>query len=190
MIFEKLAIKGAYLARFPVHEDKRGNFQEWFKSTTFNKLDIPIFTVNQANISKSKKGIIRGIHYSLSENGQAKWITCITGSILDIIVDLRQSSPTFMKWISVEINSSSGQCILVSQGLGHGFKSLENDTTISYLLSSEFSPQKEFSISPFDNDLKIDWKINPEVAYADILSEKDLNAPSLADQKNLNLLPQ
>jgi dTDP-4-dehydrorhamnose 3,5-epimerase len=111
---KELEIKGAWLANSPIYRDDRGLFREWFKATTLTSPASDDFAVMQANISVSQKGVIRGIHYSLVLEGQSKWITCVAGSIWDVIVDIRPTSPTFKKWVSVDLNADSGDSILIS----------------------------------------------------------------------------
>ena len=184
MNFEELDIKGAWIAHSAVHQDKRGNFREWFKREEVNQAIGLDFDVAQANISTSNKGVLRGIHYSLVKSGQGKWITCNAGAIWDVVVDIRPSSPTFKKWIGVELSGSSGDSLIISEGLGHGFLSLQDDSIVTYLLTSEYSPSDEFEISPLDPSLAIEWPMNNLV-----LSEKDQLAPTLEEQRfagNLN----
>jgi dTDP-4-dehydrorhamnose 3,5-epimerase len=171
-----LGIEGAWLAESQIWEDDRGYFREWFKAEDVKTVTNIDFLIQQANISQSQKGVIRGIHYSLALNGQAKWITCVTGSIQDVVVDIRPQSRTFGKWIDVELKSDSGKAIFINKGLGHGFLSLENKTAVSYLLSTPFSPQEEFEINPLDNEIGIDWKIDFTALK---ISEKDRLAPTL-----------
>ena len=97
-----LGIEGAWLAESPVWSDDRGFFREWFKSESIKQVVGRDFKVEQANISSSTKGTLRGIHYSLATKGQAKWVTCVSGLIKDVIVDIRPNSKTFGKWIEVE----------------------------------------------------------------------------------------
>ena len=177
MDFEELGIKGAWIARSPIHHDNRGTFREWFKPDQLKTASGIDFEVKQANVSNSKKGVIRGIHYSLARNGQGKWVTCTSGSIWDVVVDIRPESPTFRKWIGLELSEGSGESIFVSNGLGHGFVSLQNDSTVVYLLNSEYSPREEFEISPLDADLGITWPL-AELS----LSDKDRSAPTLREQ--------
>jgi dTDP-4-dehydrorhamnose 3,5-epimerase len=177
MDIKELEIKGAWIARSPVHHDDRGHFREWFKSKELEIATGFDFEVTQANISTSNKGVLRGIHYSLARDGQGKWITCISGSIWDVVVDIRPSSPTFKHWIGIELKADGGEAIFVSGGLGHGFISLENNSTVAYLLTSEYSPMEEFEISPLDPELEISWPL-AEL----ILSEKDRLAPTLQEQ--------
>ena len=179
MEIEGLGIKGAWIARSPVHHDERGYFREWFKSEEIQSATGLKFSVEQANISSSNKGVLRGIHYSLARQGQGKWVTCVTGSIWDVIVDIRPESPTFKKWIGIELIGGSGDAVFISGGLGHGFITLEDETNVSYLLTSKYSPTEEFEISPFDPELGISW---PNTKL--FLSEKDKSAPTLQELLN------
>ena len=186
MKLTQLYIQGAWLAEFPIWSDDRGFFREWFKTDDIeNEIDRD-FCVEQANISSSSKGSLRGIHYSLAPNGQAKWITCVNGSIKDVVVDIRPNSKTFGKWLSVELSGSSGKALLISEGLGHGFLSLEENSIVVYLVSSAFSPSEEYAINPFDENIGIDW--GSDSTYLKI-SEKDRIAPTLLEQKELGKLP-
>ena len=103
MELEELEINGAWLARSPIHKDERGIFREWFKSDDIKTATGRDFGIEQANISRSSKGTLRGIHYSIAPRGQAKWVTCVSGAIKDVIVDIRPVSPTFGKWVEVEL---------------------------------------------------------------------------------------
>lgn len=185
MKFEELAIKGVWLAHSPIHADSRGYFREWFKPAELLSATGQNFDVMQSNISISHRGVLRGIHYSLAEDGQGKWITCITGSIWDVVVDIRPSSPTFKQWIGIPLDSQSGHSVLVSKGLGHGFISLEDNTAVSYLLTSPYSPAEEYEISPLDSELSISWPIElPK------LSVKDAQAKTLSQMLQAGMLPK
>lgn len=177
MDIEELGIKGAWIARSPVHHDDRGYFREWFKREELELATGFDFGVKQANISTSNTGVLRGIHYSLAKDGQGKWVTCVSGSIWDVIVDIRPASPTFKQWIGIELTGASGDAIFVSGGLGHGFISLQDNSTVAYLLTSKHSPQEEFEISPLDPDLGISWPLT--ILH---LSDKDKLAPTLREQ--------
>jgi len=183
----KLAIEGAWLAESPVWSDDRGSFREWFKSEEVKIATGRDFRIEQANISLSSRGTLRGIHYSIAPRGQAKWITCISGSIKDVVVDIRSESETFGKWIEVELKSDSGKAIFISEGLGHGFVALENNTAVAYLVSTPFSPLDEFEINPFDEKIAINWGVD----LCELkISQKDKNAPSLAERSSSGLLPK
>jgi dTDP-4-dehydrorhamnose 3,5-epimerase len=173
-----LGIEGAWLAESPVWSDDRGFFREWFKSEDIKATTGREFGIEQANISLSSAGTLRGIHYSIALRGQAKWITCVSGSIQDVIVDIRPESKTFGQWIDVELKGDSGIAILISEGLGHGFLALEDNTAVAYLVSTPFSPTDEFEINPLDEEIGINWRMEP--SYMKI-SEKDKKAPNLSN---------
>lgn len=176
MEISALGIEGAWLASSPVHRDSRGFFREWFKAEEIAAATSFTFDVQQANISTSARGVLRGIHFSTDP--QAKWVTCVAGEIHDYIIDIRPSSPTFKKWISVELSAENGKAVLIAPGLGHAFVAISENSTISYLLSSPYVPEREFAISPFDTELAIDWGIDESEL---ILSDRDESAPSLSE---------
>ena len=182
-----LGIEGAWLAESPVWSDDRGFFREWFKSEDIKSATGRDFGIEQANISLSSAGTLRGIHYSIAPRGQAKWITCVAGSIKDVIVDIRPDSQTFGKWIEVTLKGDSGQAVFISEGLGHGFVALEDNTAVAYLVSTPFSPTDEFEINPLDEKIGINWGM-----YLSSLkiSEKDKIAPTLAERLVEGKLPK
>jgi len=187
MELKPLGIEGAWIAESPVWSDERGFFREWFKSGDIKAATGIDFSIQQANISQSQRGVIRGIHYSLAPQGQAKWITCINGSIRDVIVDIRPSSTTFGKYVHCDLDGQDGKAILIGASLGHGFASLAASSTFAYLLSSPYSPADEFEINPLDPGLGINWGLDlSEVS----LSEKDKLAPTLAVRSSEGKLPK
>ena len=186
MHIEPLAISGAWLIKFQTHRDNRGLFRELFKTEEISKVIDLNFSTAQANLSSSLKGALRGIHYSLAKNGQAKYITCVKGQIQDVIVDIRPSSLTFGRWIDLELNDDSGSAVFIEPDLGHGFLSLAKSSTVVYLTSSSYDPKNEFAINPFDPDLSIKW-ILPAAEI--IISERDKTAPSLNQRKITDKLP-
>ena len=172
-----LGIEGAWLAESPVWSDERGFFREWFKSEDIEKVTGKSFGIEQANISVSSKGTLRGIHYSVAPRGQAKWVTCVAGSIKDVIVDIRPASKTFGNWVAVDLSGNLGKAVFIGEGLGHGFIALEDNTAVAYLVSTPFSPSHEFEIDPLDEEIGINWGLN----LGDLkISEKDKSAPSLS----------
>ena len=171
-----LSIQGAWLFESPLHIDNRGDFREWFKETFVREKLGREFHIAQSNLSRSKRGVVRGIHFSTANEGQAKWITCANGKLWDVVVDIRPNSPTFRRWEAVELRAEEGKSVLISEGLGHAFLSLEDDTVISYLLTSPYSPKDEFAINPRDEEIAIAW---PDMPL--LFSEKDAAAPSLSD---------
>lgn len=171
-----LSIEGAWLFESPSHRDNRGYFREWFKSSVVTETLGREFTVSQSNLSRSKKGVVRGIHFSMAPSGQAKWITCANGSLWDVIVDIRPNSPTFKHWEVVELRAEEGKALFISEGLGHAFLSLEDDTVTSYLVTTPYSPSEEFAINPQDPEIAINW---PDIPL--LFSDEDAGAPLLEE---------
>ena len=186
MQIEPLAITGAWLIKFQTFKDNRGYFREWFKAEEILKEIDVNFSTAQANISSSSKGTLRGIHYSLTKHGQAKYITCVKGKIQDVIVDIRPDSSTFGKCIDLELNEDYGSAVLIEPNLGHGFLSLADSSTVVYLTSSSYDSKNEFEINPFDLDLAIKWGLPPRQI---IISDRDNTAPSLSQRKITDKLP-
>jgi dTDP-4-dehydrorhamnose 3,5-epimerase len=184
MNIEPLPISGAWTLSPRIYQDDRGSFREWFKASALLEHADISFEPKQSNVSTSAKNVVRGIHYSLARQGQAKLITCLSGRIWDVIVDIRTGSPTFGQWEGVELSPENGKSVFISSGLGHGFSALENGSVAAYLLSSEYDPVSEKEINPLDPLLGIDWKISTP-----ILSEKDQKGPSLESRRDLHEIP-
>jgi dTDP-4-dehydrorhamnose 3,5-epimerase len=180
-------IDGVWLFESPVFRDERGLFREWFKSEAVEEYTGRKFEIAQANVSLSSKGTLRGIHYSMTPKGQAKWVTCVAGSIKDVIIDIRPNSPTFGNWIEVELSGDAGKAVFIGEGLGHGFLALEENTVVSYLVSTSFSVIDEYEINPLDKEIGIKWDIEPELLK---ISEKDRMAPTLSEQLSRGKLPR
>lgn len=177
-----LEINGVWLVESPVWSDIRGTFREWFKSNEILQITGQEFLAVQSNISRSDKGVIRGIHYSLAPNGQAKWVTCVEGSILDVVVDVRRSSPTFGKYLTISLHGDQGNSLFIEGGLAHGFLAIEDKTMVSYMLNSPYMPELEYEIQPLDPDLGIDWKFELLAGTKVIMSQKDAEAPTLTQR--------
>jgi dTDP-4-dehydrorhamnose 3,5-epimerase len=174
-----LGVEGVWLAESPVWSDDRGFFREWFKSADIVAATGIDFGVQQANISSSARGVVRGIHYSLAAVGQAKWVTCASGAIRDVIVDIRPGSATYGRYEVVELSGVAENAVLIGAGLGHGFVSLVDYSTVAYLVSSPFSPTEEFEINPLDPAIGIEWGLPVSEL---LLSPKDKSAPTLAER--------
>ena len=180
-----LSIHGAWVLQSQVFADERGTFTEWFKSSLLTELTGEHFEPLQANVSVSQAGVIRGIHYSLAPSGQAKLVTVMSGSIIDFAIDVRIGSPTFGRYESVLLSAGDGQAMFLRSDMAHAFQALENNTVVSYLVSSEYSPTDEKEISPMCSVLGIQWSPNLPM----VLSEKDRGAPDLSEQTKTGLLP-
>ena len=187
MELTSLGFDGVWLAESPVWSDDRGFFREWFKSTDIKSATGRDFGIEQANISLSSRGTLRGIHYSIAPRGQAKWITCVSGSIKDVIVDIRPDSKSFGQWIEVELSGDLGKAVLISEGLGHGFLALADNTVVAYLVSTPFSPGHEFEINPLDEKIGINWGMDLSELK---ISDRDKNAPTLAERLDEGILPR
>ena len=186
MKFVPLEIEGSWIIKSPVIEDNRGFLREWFSWESMQENTGEIFTVKQANISCSQKGTLRGIHYSLAKQGQAKLITCVTGAIRDFVVDIRPNSKTYGTYVAIDLNSTSGESVFIESGLGHAFLSLEHGTTVAYLLSSEYSPAMEYTVNALDPEIALDFSIEMSDL---IMSERDRSAPSLSFRHQEGNLP-
>lgn len=175
-----MAIAGAWVHTPKVWPDERGTFHEVFKLSAISEQLGRTFTVNQVNQSLSGKGVIRGIHWTDSAEGQAKYVSCPAGSLWDVIVDLRPESSTYGKWDAVLLTAENRLSVLISEGLGHGFLSLEDGTIANYLCSSEFNPAGDKTISPLSPNLAIDFN-STALGFGIqgyLLSPKDAEAPA------------
>lgn len=181
---DRLAVSDALVLTPSIHADERGAFLEWFRADDLAAAGLAPFTLAQANLSQSRAGVVRGIHYADVPPGQAKYVTCPAGAILDVIVDLRVGSPTFGRWDAVRLDAVDRRCVFIPEGFGHGFCALE-DSTVAYLCSTSYNPTAEHGVDPFDADLAITW---PDGA-PHLTSPKDAAAPSLAQALADGALP-
>lgn len=165
--------------------DDRGVFLESFKESVFTETVGHSLHLAQMNISVSRSGTVRGIHFADVPPGQAKYVQCFTGRILDIVVDIRVGSPTFGQFESVELDSESRSGLYIAEGLGHAFCALSDSATVGYLCSEGYSPEREHGIHPLDPELNLPW---PQGA-ASVLSPKDSAAPLLAAALEAGMLP-
>ncbi|MGI8722038.1 MAG: dTDP-4-dehydrorhamnose 3,5-epimerase [Geodermatophilaceae bacterium] len=179
-----LTISGAVEFTPRPHGDKRGLFLEWFRADVLTEALGHRLTLAQANLSVSARGVVRGIHYASVPPGQAKYVTCVSGRVLDVVVDLRVGSPTFGTWDSVVLDDSDRRAVYLSEGLGHGFCALTDQATVTYLCSEPYAPEREHAVNAFDAAIGIDWG-TAEVT----ISDRDVAAPSLAEAQEAEMLP-
>jgi dTDP-4-dehydrorhamnose 3,5-epimerase len=184
--FRELSVPGAWEITPVRHGDDRGMFLEWFKASEFEPVVGHPLDLQQANCSVSAKGVLRGIHYADVPPGQAKYVTCMRGSVLDVVIDLRVGSPTFGAWDSVLLGGPERRAIYLGEGLGHAFLSLEDGSTVVYLCSTSWSPGREHEVHPLDPAIGIDWPLDGEPT----LSPKDAAAPTLDEAARAGLLPR
>ncbi|PVU82112.1 dTDP-4-dehydrorhamnose 3,5-epimerase [Cellulomonas sp. WB94] len=191
MEYRQLAVPGAWEITSQQFGDSRGIFLEWFKSTTFLDAVGHNLDLRQANMSVSAAGVVRGIHFSDVPPGQAKYVTCVKGAVLDVAVDVRVGSPTYGQWDAVLLDDVDRRAIYLSEGLGHGFMALEDDSTVIYLCSTEYAPGREHGIHPLDPAIGIAWPTTARDGspLVPLLSEKDVAAPTLEVARAEGLLP-
>lgn len=170
-----LAFENVFVVQPRVFPDSRGEFVEAFVHHKLLTATGTDFEVAQVNLSVSKKGTIRGIHFAKNPPGQAKYVQCATGSILDVIVDLRLDSETFGKYVTVELTAEKRNAVHIPSGFGHAFQALTDNATVVYLCDQPFMPANEFGINPLDETVGIDWPLSDH-----IISEKDLEAPAIS----------
>lgn len=177
MQYIKTSISGVYILEPKVFADKRGYFFEAWKQSDFEE-NIGKVEFIQDNESRSSYGVLRGLHYQKGEWSQAKLVRVIKGRVLDVAVDLRKSSPTFGKYVAVELSEDNKRQLFIPRGFAHGFVVLSDDAIFTYKVDNVYAPHAEASIRWNDETIGIDWHIDINDV---VRSEKDLNGFSLAD---------
>lgn len=185
MNVRELAIPGAWELTPTQHADSRGMLFEWFTDREFTGFAGHRFDLRQANCSLSSAGVLRGLHFAQVPPGQAKYVTCVSGSVFDVVVDIRVGSPTFGRWDAMMLDDRDRRSVYLSEGLAHGFLALQDNSTVMYLCSAEYDPQREHTIAAMDPAIGIDWPDDLPL----VLSERDADAPSLAEIQAAGLLP-
>lgn len=185
-MWRELSVPGAWEITPKLHSDSRGLFFEWFTDSAFGDTIGHRFDMRQANCSVSAAGALRGLHFAQLPPGQAKYVTCVRGSVFDVVVDIRVGSPTFGRWDSVLLDATTRKSVYISEGLAHGFLALDDDSTVMYLCSAPYAPQREHTICPTDPAIGIEWPLPPSQL---VLSERDAAAPDLDRVRAAGLLP-
>src|ERR1700750_1528691 len=165
---EPISIGGAWTFTPALHRDDRGYFLEWFRAAELSESLGYRPEVAQANCSVSRRGVVRGVHFASVPPGQAKYVTCVSGAVLDVIVDVRVGSPSYGQWEAVRLDDTSRRAVFLAEGLGHAF------TAVS-----------EYGVHPLDPDIGIEWPTDAEP----VLSGKDAAAPTLEQARQAGLLP-
>ena len=181
----ELPIAGAWVFEPTVFPDARGVFAAPFQGAVFREALGFDLTVAQTNHSVSARGVVRGVHFADTPPGQAKYVYCPRGALLDVVVDVRVGSPTFGAFETVELDGRSCRAVYLSEGLGHAFVALEDDTVMAYLCSTPYNPAAEHGISPLDPALALPWPVGVDP----VLSDKDAAAPTLAQAEERGSLP-
>ena len=182
MKFTPQSIEDVILIEPTIHDDHRGYFVETFRQDLLeNTIGCKVNFV-QDNESKSTKGVLRGLHYQLPPYSQAKLVRVIDGSVMDVVVDIRKSSPTFGKHLSVLLTAQNMHQLFVPHGFAHGFIVLSNSATFAYKIDNYYASDYDRGIAFDDKDLAIDWQLSPELLQ---LSDKDKAHPILANAKDI-----
>jgi dTDP-4-dehydrorhamnose 3,5-epimerase len=191
MQISPLTIEGAWLVTPDQHEDDRGVFLEWFAHEAFVEGVGHPLRLRQANCSVNVAGALRGIHFAELPPGQAKYVTCASGAVADVVVDLRVGSPTFGAHEVVLLADTDRRSLYLSEGLGHGVQAVTDDTVVLYLCSEPYAPEREHGINPLDPALAIDWPSHDRsgMPLTTVVSAKDGGAPTLAEAREQGILP-
>ena len=187
MQIRPLKIADAFEITPTVIGDERGVFLEAFRGDLLAENIGHRPQIVQTNVSVSSRGTVRGIHFADVPPSQAKYVTVMTGSIVDYVVDIRVGSPTFGQWDSVLLDTRDRRAVYLPEGMGHAFAALEDHTTAMYLVTAPYAPAREHGIHPLDPEVGL---VLPEGMSAPLLSAKDGAAPSLAEALQSGLLPR
>ena len=179
MTYEKTSIDGVYTITPNVFKDERGYFFESFKEEEFRRCVGDVHFV-QENQSKSSYGVLRGLHYQKGDAAQAKLVRVVQGSVLDVAVDIQKSSPTFGKYVAVELSEYNHRQLFIPRGFAHGFYVRSDEAIFSYKVDNVYCPEADAGIMWDDPDINIDWK-HLSIITSIKLSEKDKHHPYLKD---------
>lgn len=186
MGFRELAIPGSWIISPPHFGDDRGTFFEWLNAAAFEEMTGHRFAIRQANCSISRAGALRGLHFAQVPPGQAKYVTCTKGAVFDVVVDIRVGSPTFGRWDAAVLDDVDHNSMYLAEGLAHGFLALEEDSTVMYLCSAPYAPDREHTVNPLDPNIGIRWPIEADQL---VLSDRDAAAPLLDEVAAAGVLP-
>ncbi len=180
MTFSETKLRGCFILEPKLFEDHRGYFFESFNEETFNQGIGETVRFVQDNQSFSHKGVVRALHYQIGEYAQAKLVRVLSGSVLDVAVDLRKNSPTFGEHVSVELTEDNKKQLFIPRGFAHGFAVLSDTAEFFYKCDNFYNKAAEGGIIYNDPTLNIDWKLSPEQIK---VSEKDLVLPTLENAR-------
>jgi dTDP-4-dehydrorhamnose 3,5-epimerase len=175
MKFNKTDIDGCYVITYDTYVDERGYFGVPYNKDTFNQNVGYEVDFIQDNMSYSHLGTIRGLHFQTGEYEQAKLVTCITGRVLDVIVDIRKNSPSYGKVVEIELGWKQHKQVFVPRGCAHGFSALSDNTIFQYKVDNPYNKESEGGIIYNDPTLNINWRVS---GYLERISEKDLELPT------------
>lgn len=176
-------IEGLYIIEPEVFGDHRGWFLESWSERKFEELGLFYHFVQDNHSFSAEKGTLRGLHFQKGEASQAKLVRCLRGAVLDVAVDLRKDSKTFLKWASVELSEENKRMFLIPKGFAHGFLTLTENVEFAYKADGFYKKEAEGAIRFDDPELRIDWGLSEAAFKEVILSEKDKLAPFLKELK-------
>jgi dTDP-4-dehydrorhamnose 3,5-epimerase len=182
----ELSVPDAYEITPKQFPDDRGLFYEWYRFDRLAEVVGHPLELRQANASVSRRGVVRGIHFAEVPRGQAKYVTAMSGAVLDFAIDIRVGSPTFGRWDSVLLDTTDRRAVYLAEGLGHCFVALTDDATVSYLVSDTYNPAGEHGVSPLDPTVALRYPLDETEL---VLSSKDTEAPGLDEAAERGLLP-
>ncbi|CAM3081811.1 dTDP-4-dehydrorhamnose 3,5-epimerase [Williamsia muralis] len=192
MLIEPLSIDGAWEITPKKFGDPRGLFMEAFRGDLLAEVIGHPFDLQQANLSVSAAGVLRGVHFADVPPGQAKYVSCPKGAIFDVVVDIRVGSPTFGAWDGALLDDVDRRALYIGEGLGHAFVALEDNSVVTYLCSTGYNPAGEHGINPLDPAIGIEFpttaRDGSDLSFT--LSDKDTAAPTLAEAEASGLLPE
>lgn len=192
MLIEPLSIDGAWEITPKKFGDPRGLFMEAFRGDLLAEVIGHPFDLQQANLSVSAAGVLRGVHFADVPPGQAKYVSCPKGAIFDVVVDIRVGSPTFGAWDGALLDDVDRRALYIGEGLGHAFVALEDNSVVTYLCSTGYNPAGEHGINPLDPAIGIEFpttaRDGSDLTFT--LSDKDTAAPTLAEAEASGLLPE
>lgn len=186
MQIRPLTIAGAFEVTPRQFPDDRGVFWEWYRFDALAEAVGHPLDLRQGNGSVSRRGVVRGIHFADVPPSQAKYVTVSSGAVIDYVIDIRVGSPTFGQWEAIRLDAVDRRAVYIGEGLGHAFVALEDESTVTYLVSEVFNPTAEHGITPLDETVGLEF---PAEAGEPLLSPKDLEAPTLLDAQAAGLLP-
>lgn len=186
MLIRELSVAGAFEVTPRQFPDERGAFWEWYRFDALAEAVGHPLDLRQGNGSISRRGVVRGIHFADVPPSQAKYVTVTSGAVIDYVIDIRVGSPTFGQWDAVRLDTADRRAVYIGEGLGHAFVALEDDSTVTYLVSEVFNPSAEHGITPLDATIALEF---PAEAGEPLLSPKDIAAPTLLEAQAAGLLP-
>lgn len=185
MQFRELAVPGAIEFTPKIFPDARGRFVAPFQELAFVDATGHRLRLAQVNHSVSRLGVVRGVHFSDVPPGQAKYVHCSRGALLDVAIDVRVGSPAFGRWAAARLDTETYRAVYLAEGIGHAFIALAEETVITYLCSTGYEPAAEHTVNPLDPALQLPWPTDLDVE----LSDKDRAAPVLAEAAKAGILP-